>query len=81
MTNLPSWVSSSAYAARWDNPALEDDQAEARALSNALFVHGIPLVVALETAEFSDSTLNDMCHALAQALENEMTEIKRLGDL
>jgi hypothetical protein len=77
----PDNFSPSAYAARWDNPAREDDDAEGRYLAGAFFTHGIPLLVALQSAEFSDNVLNDLCHALSRALENGMDEIKRRGDL
>ena len=77
----PDHCSPSAYVARWDNPQREDDDAEGRYLADAFFTHGIPLLVALQSAEFSDTTLNDMCQALAVALENGVAGIKKRGDL
>jgi len=76
----PDHFSAARYNAVWDSPDA-DDRAEADILANAFFKHGIPLVTALECAEFSDTHLNDMCHELAKHIETQLAEIKRRGDL
>ena len=76
----PDHFSAARYNAVWDSPDA-DDRAEADILADAFFAHGIPLVTALEGAEFSDVALNDMCHELAKLLDAKMAEIKRRGDL
>lgn len=77
---FPDDFSFARYSEVWDSPDA-DDRAEADILATAFVTHGIPLVVALQGAEFSDTHLNDMCRELAKHIETQLAEIKRRGDL
>lgn len=79
MTGLPFHISTRAYDAAWGEP--DADRAEGDYLAVQWFKHGIAFVAALESAEFGDGGLNDLCTELAHLIETRWADIKRRGDL
>lgn len=79
MTGLPFHISTRAYDASWGEP--DADRAEGDYLADQWFKHGLAFVAALESAEFRDGQLNDLCAELAHEIEKRWSEIKRRGDL